>query len=100
MFSFPYLSYEIMREKFLFGNLNFLKIIKQAAIVLGVLGPLYAAFSSYFLYIPKEVYWENLSQKKKNFDIEKIFQNSSEIDQMKPKKPFKRIRLVADSKEK
>ncbi len=99
MYTLPYLSYEIMREKLLFGNLNFLKIIKQASIVLVVLGPLYAGFSSYFFYIPKEVYWETLAQKKKNFETDKIFQNTSDIDPLKPKKQIKRINLENISKE-
>jgi hypothetical protein len=70
-----------------------LKIIKQSSILLGVLGPVYAGLSAYFLYVPKEKYWESLSLKKKNLLTKQIFQEDTDVDLMKPKKPIKRISL-------
>jgi hypothetical protein len=96
MYTIPYVSYEVLRERLLFGNLNFLKIFKQAGIVLGVLGPVYAAFASYFFYVPKELYWAKLNKKKQNSFINKeIFEDSLNSDPMKPKKPIKKFQLEA-----
>lgn len=97
IYTIPYLSYEILREGFLFGNLNFLKIFKQSVIVLGVFGPAYALIASYFFYIPKEEYWAKLNKKKLNPLINKqLFEDTSQNDEMKAKKPFKKIQLDAN----
>lgn len=101
MYTLPYISYEIIRERLLFGNMNFLKIIKQSAIVLGTLGPIYAAVAAYYLYVPKEIYWEKLSKKRNNLLTAKIFDDkNNDIDPMKAKKPKKRLSLEVSKQEK
>jgi hypothetical protein len=95
IYSIPLVSYEIIREQMVYGHLNATRIIKQSGIILLTLGPLYAGFSSYFLYIPKERFWDNLSKKKNQY----IPKDESE-DPLKPKKPHKKIKLEPTLKEK
>jgi hypothetical protein len=95
IYSIPLISYELIREQMVFGNLNISRIIKQSGIVLLTLGPLYAGFASYFLYIPKERYWDNLSKKTKQY-----IPKDPNIDDLKPVRKPKRIQLEPNIKEK
>ena len=59
-FTIPLFSYELLREYSLTGRVNVFYVFRNVGKSLLVIGPAYAAFSAYFMYIPKEKYWNKL----------------------------------------
>ncbi len=83
LFSIPLFSYELIRQQLL-GNVNLKCVLTYSFKSLLMLGPLYSAFAAYFLYIPKERYWEKLEEKKMKY---------KSIQDLVESKPIHRLNL-------
>jgi hypothetical protein len=69
LFTAPVFSYEFLRYYYQVGNLNLMNVFKTSMKSLLILGPIYAGFSAYFMYIPKEKFWDKLERKRKMFEM-------------------------------
>jgi hypothetical protein len=74
-------SYEILRVYTLTGQLSISNSFKSVGRSLLIIGPAYAVLSTYFMYIPKEKYWDKLE-----FDKFKMEQ----MAELKPQAPMKK----------
>jgi hypothetical protein len=84
-FTIPLFSYEFLREYSLSGRVSMFNVFRNVGKSLFVIAPAYAALSAYFMYIPKEKYWDKLQ--KQNSQIPTLEMNNIKkkklLDQLK-----------------